>query len=168
MTRDVVCVREDMSLEALRALLLERGIGAAPVVDEEGMPVGVITKTDLVRALGELDAPIDVERPLRTRADNGIDYALPAGFHMEPLPRATARELMMPFVFALPMDTSVAQAAAFMAARAVHHVIIVDDLGEVVGILSTLDLARWLAAETGYVASAEADLKNRGSRRGRA
>ena len=140
MSRDFVCVREDISADALRAILLERGIGAAPVVDAEGMPVGIVTKTDFVRGLAELDGDLVEPSP-----------RLPSGFHMEPLPRATARDLMMPFVFALPVDTSVAQAAAFMSARGVHHVLVNDNRGALVGIFSTIDLARWLAAETGYV-----------------
>ena len=142
MSRDVVCVREDISLDALRAILLERGIGAAPVVDAEGMPVGIVTKTDFVRGLAELDGDLQEPSP-----------RLPPGFHMEPLPRATARDIMMPFVFALPVETSVAQAAAFMASRGVHHVLVNDKKGALVGILSTIDLARWLAVETGYVSA---------------
>jgi|SoiMethySBSTD1v2_1073268.scaffolds.fasta_scaffold1825328_1 CBS-domain-containing membrane protein len=143
MSRDILCVREDLSADAVRALLLERGIGAAPVVDAEGMPLGIITKTDLVRGMAELGEPYAEEPEPR----------LPRGFHLETLPRATARDLMMPFVFALPIDTSVAQAAAFMASRGVHHVIVVDKQETVVGLFSTIDIARWLAVETGFVSA---------------
>ena len=143
MSRDFVCVREDLSVDAVRAILLERGVGAAPVVDAEGMPVGIITKTDFVRGLAELEGDWPGPSEAAPR--------LPRGFHLEALPRATARDLMMPFVFALPVETTVAQAAAFMASRGVHHVLVNDKRGALVGILSTIDLARWLAAETGYV-----------------
>jgi CBS domain-containing protein len=138
MGREFLCVRDDMSLEAVRALFLERGLSGAPVVNAEGAPVGVVTKTDLVRALGELEPEEAGE-------------TLPYGFHMERLPRAIVVEVMTPFVHTLPMRSSVAEAAAFMARHELHHVIVVDPKGTVVGVLTTLDLARWLAAQTGYV-----------------
>ena len=48
MTSDLLAVRPDVSLEAVTTLLLERGIGGAPVVDEIGRPIGVCSKTDLL------------------------------------------------------------------------------------------------------------------------
>lgn len=145
MTRDVLCVREDMSVEAVRLLFLERGIGIAPVLDQRGGPVGVITKTDLVRSLDELEPPVD----------DGA--TLPYGFHLEPVPRAVVRELMTPFVFTLPLKASVAEAAAFMASRSIHHAVVVDGSGTVVGIFTSLDLARWVAVQTGFVAGRQPD-----------
>ena len=49
MTRDVTCVTADFSVEDLTALLLERNISGVPVVDVDGRPIGVVTKTDLLR-----------------------------------------------------------------------------------------------------------------------
>lgn len=49
MTRDVVCVRPETSLDDLTAILRERDLGGVPVVDGEGRPVGVVGAGDLVR-----------------------------------------------------------------------------------------------------------------------
>jgi CBS domain-containing protein len=49
LTADVVCVREDLTLAALAKLLLDRGLSGVPVVDAAGRPIGVVSKTDLVR-----------------------------------------------------------------------------------------------------------------------
>jgi CBS domain-containing protein len=59
--------------------------------------------------------------------------------------RTTARELMMPFAFALGPSASVAQAAAMMSNEALHHVLVVDHDRTLIGVVSTLDIARWLA-----------------------
>src|SRR5687767_3284453 len=40
MSHDVLCVSNDVSIEALMAIFLERRIGALPVVDDDGRPVG--------------------------------------------------------------------------------------------------------------------------------
>jgi CBS domain-containing protein len=49
MSLNVQCVTEDVSLPALATCLLEGGYSGAPVVDDEGVPVGVVSKTDLLR-----------------------------------------------------------------------------------------------------------------------
>jgi CBS domain-containing protein len=49
MTSDVVCVRSDVAIEDLASLLTERKISGVPVVDAAGEPVGVVSKSDLVR-----------------------------------------------------------------------------------------------------------------------
>jgi CBS domain-containing protein len=49
MTADVWCVGEDLDSEIATQLLLDRNIGGAPVVDSVGRPVGVISRTDLLR-----------------------------------------------------------------------------------------------------------------------
>ena len=49
MTGDVVCVSPEISAETLMALLLDKGISGAPVIDSEGKPIGSVSKTDLMR-----------------------------------------------------------------------------------------------------------------------
>jgi CBS domain-containing protein len=49
MSLNVQCVTEDVSLPALARCLLEGGYSGAPVIDDEGRPVGVVSKTDLLR-----------------------------------------------------------------------------------------------------------------------
>jgi CBS domain-containing protein len=66
--------------------------------------------------------------------------------------RTTARELMMPFAFTLGASASVAQAAAMMSKEALHHVLVVDDDRTLLGVVSTLDIARWLAQNDGLLA----------------
>ncbi len=40
----------DLSLEGAAKLMLAHRIGCLPVVDEKGVPVGIVTETDLLRA----------------------------------------------------------------------------------------------------------------------
>ena len=127
MTRDVVCVSEGLGVDALVELFIQRGISGAPVVDQAGRPVGIVSKTDVLR-----------------------DGAERAGG----LPRhATVGDIMMPVAFCLPANESVARAAALMAFEGVHRLPIVGVEGEVVGLVSPLDVLRWLAREQGYVMS---------------
>jgi CBS-domain-containing membrane protein len=115
MTRKVVCARPEMDASLLRARLIERGVSGAPVVDDWGHLLGVATKTDLV------EHEVTSQRGHKTVGD-----------------------IMMPLVFTLPPEASIGQAAALMAYEGVHRVIVVDEKGCVVGLVSTLDIARWL------------------------
>ncbi|HKE15490.1 MAG TPA: CBS domain-containing protein [Kofleriaceae bacterium] len=115
MTRKVVCARPEMDASLLRARLIERGVSGAPVVDDWGRVLGVATKTDLV------EHEVTSQRGHKTVGD-----------------------IMMPLVFTLPPEASIGQAAALMAYEGVHRVIVVDEKGCVAGLVSTLDIARWL------------------------
>ncbi len=57
----------------------------------------------------------------------------------------------MSLVFSLPEHASLAQAAALMALEGVHRIPVVAADGKVVGIVSSLDLMRWMARRGGYV-----------------
>ena len=65
--------------------------------------------------------------------------------------RATARELMMPLAMSLDTHATAAQAAALMTLEGIHHVLVVDEDRELVGVVSTFDIARWLARNDGYI-----------------
>jgi len=133
MTGDVVCVREDVSIEALTALFLERGISGAPVVDADGFPVGVVSKTDVVRERYENGDSVDAE------------YEVPDGFHPGPIARGTVGDIMTPLAFTLNEYSPLSRAAALMSCEGVHRIPVVSDDGRVVGILSSLDVMRWVA-----------------------
>lgn len=154
MHRDVLCVRRELAIESLGALFLERGISGAPVVDEQGRPIGVVSKTDLVRLMldGEAwpEAPGSKERPI-AQTNRGVKYDLGSGFHLERGPRATVGDIMTPMVISLPADAKVSQAAALMAYEGIHRLVVVDAHGRVVGVISALDVLGGYARRCGYV-----------------
>ncbi|HEU4727101.1 MAG TPA: CBS domain-containing protein [Kofleriaceae bacterium] len=125
MSRDVVCAREDLNIEALLELIVQRHIGCVPVVDERGRPLGMITKFDLVE---QLLAARDPDPP--------------------PVPLMVG-QVMMPLALTLDERATVAHASAMMAIEDVHHVPIVGDSGSLIGVVSTMDIVRWLAANDG-------------------
>jgi len=120
MTAPVTCVTCDLGIEAAAALFLDEQIGALPVVDYEGQPIGIITKSDLMRS-----------RIADAR-----------------FPRVHITDLMTPIVTTLHESDSLARAAALMLEQRVHHLPVVDDDRGVVGIVSTFDFARFLALGT--------------------
>jgi CBS domain-containing protein len=120
MTREVTCARRELDVVELAALLVGEHIGCVPVVDD-GRPIGMVTKADLVEHL--------LAKPTEAR---------------------TAGDLMMPIALALDERSTVAQAAALMACEDIHHVPVVDETGDLVGVVSSLDVVRWLARNDGF------------------
>ena len=145
MTSDVICVQKDLSVEALTTLFLERGFSGAPVVDENGRPIGLVSKTDLVRERHDDDG-LEEQEPLCVREGGGVEYELGPGFHAVQIARATVADIMMPIVFALPENATIAKASALMVFEGVHRIPVVSSGGQVVGILSSLDILGWLAS----------------------
>jgi CBS domain-containing protein len=133
MTTHVVCVSPGLRVSLLHELLEHRGIAGVPVVDDAGHPVGVVSKADLLR---KCDGP---------PADGGSATAT-----------ATVRDIMTPLVFCLPANESVAKAAALMTFEGVHRLPILGPLGEVIGILSPLDVLRWMARQSGFIVGTRA------------
>jgi CBS domain-containing protein len=144
MTSDVVCVQKDLSVEVLAALFLERGFSGAPVVDESGRPIGVVSKTDLVRERHD-DGDLEEREPPSACEGWEFDCELGPGFHAAPIARATVADIMMPIVFALPENATITKAASLMALEGVHRIPVVSAGGQVVGVLSSLDILCWLA-----------------------
>ena len=133
MTRDVVCAQADLPIKTIIDLLVNNYIGCVPVVDDDGCPLGMITKRDLVV-------------PMANRADTADEP--PACWELTP---RTADEVMLPLAFTLDERATVAQAAALMATEDLHHVPIVSAKGRLVGVVSSLDIVRWLARNDGLV-----------------
>ncbi len=145
MTRVVVCVEPSLSLEALVVLLLERGIGGAPVVDAHGRTVGMVSKTDLLRERNAATAET------ATVQSGEREIELGPGFHVEQIMSGTVADVMTPVAFTITEETTIARAAALMAYEGIHRLPVVDANRQVVGILTTLDVMRWIARGDGFV-----------------
>jgi CBS domain-containing protein len=126
MTSNPICLDIDLKLGAIAELLLEHGISGAPVVDGRGTPIGVVSKTDIIRE------------------EHGNKVARST---------ASAKEIMTPVAFTLPAGAPISQAAALMAFENIHRLPIVDNGGQVVGIVSSIDVLRWIAMREGYLLS---------------
>lgn len=117
MSGNTVCVSPDLAVRELVTLLVDRGFSGAPVVDSEGKPIGVVSRSDL----------------MDDRRDGLV------------------RDIMMPIAFTLPESASLSHAAALMAYENIHRVPVIGTDASVVGIVTSMDIVRWVAEQDGYV-----------------
>ncbi|HEX8702099.1 MAG TPA: CBS domain-containing protein [Myxococcaceae bacterium] len=132
MTAKVSCVDSEFNLDELAHLFEKKHIRAAPVVDDEGVLHGMVSKSDLVRGHSHEDE----------------DDAFEEGGHFPPNCLGVLVEGIMTTDVAKLLETaSLAEAARLFAARGVHHLPVVTKDEVVVGMLSVMDLARWIATQ---------------------
>lgn len=165
MTTEVVTLDPDMTLREAAATLADHHVSGAPVI-ANGRVVGVLSASDIldIDALGPLgegpfnedelsvdddepapffarlwpDAAMDVRERFRTarESDRIVDRS--------PLDDHSVSDAMTRSVLEIRPDAPIAQAAGRMADACVHRLLVVED-GGLAGIVTTTDIARWLA-----------------------
>jgi CBS domain-containing protein len=128
------------------ALLIDRCISAAPVIDDAGRPIGVLSRTDVLvhdrECFGRVGANADYYHRAELTTPSG--ESLPAEFHVEYEDRTMVRDLMTPAVFAVAPESPAAEVIKEMLALKVHRLFVVDRCGVLVGVISALDVLRHL------------------------
>lgn len=147
MTRDVLCLKAEMTVETLRATLLEHGIGGAPVVDDDGRPIGIVSTIDVVREQHERGDTLELQGKVRVPTKGGVQYWPGPGFHLLD-PGALVGDVMSKKVVTIPDTMPIAKAAELMAKNHVHRLPVVSDKGKVVGLVSSIDILGWVAGLT--------------------
>lgn len=141
MTRDVAAATPDTPVRKIAALLLQRGISAMPIVDESGVPVGMVSEGDLVgRGEREREARRDWWLALLAEGTE-LNADFLAGLRR---PEAKAREVMSAPVVTVEEDTDPRDIARLLTRYRIKRVPVVRD-GHIVGIVSRADLLRALA-----------------------
>lgn len=135
----VITVPLDLSLKGLAMVLNDNKVSGAPVVDEEGRMIGVVSKSDLVRYSANGQTPSS-EWPDYFRALDEEDIELLSeAFYTEDYQEARVVDIYTPKVITATPEDSIAHMARAMADHRVHRLVIVED-GRPVGVISALDI----------------------------
>ena len=138
MSRDVICVPEDMDVRDLTKLFLEKSITGAPVVDGNGDLQGVISQTDLMYYSltrgDELKMQSDFYQSVRVEGRH-----IPQGFQIEDANTSRVGDVMTPVVYSVTENATVEFVSKMMMRNHIHRVIVRNGR-KVTGIISALDL----------------------------
>jgi CBS domain-containing protein len=144
MVPNPISIRAEAAVPEAIALFTEKGIAAAPVIDEAGRPIGVVSRSDLL-----------IHQREQEKLHGGKpEYFFAPSFEPPNPPREgtgktrnTVADLMTPAVFAVAPDTPVRRVVSDMIGLHVHRLFVVDDDGILVGVISTMDVLKRLHAE---------------------
>jgi CBS domain-containing protein len=113
--QEILAVEPEHTLSEAARRIWDRGVGSAVVISGEGDP-GIITERDLLRAI----------------ADGADPTSTKVGAYMTPN------------AVTVTLTWHVVDAARTMIERGFRHLIVLDDAGQVVGMLSIRDMVRAL------------------------
>jgi CBS domain-containing protein len=141
MTREVIAVRPDTPTHSIAMLLLKHRISAAPVVDESGALVGMVSEGDLLpRDESEREARRDWW--LKMLAE-GEELSPEFVSHVESHDR-TARQIMSAPVITVPDTADLVEVAEVLSMQRIKRAPVLRE-GRMVGIISRADLVRAVA-----------------------
>jgi CBS domain-containing protein len=149
MNRDVVQLPSSMTMGKAAKTLAERQISGAPVVDEQGRCVGVLSTTNFVYREASRQA---AEETPRAGEAHRLVTASGAPIHIETIPEEAIFTHMSPAVQTISPDAPLVEAARIMCAEHVHRIPVTDESARVVGMITSLDL---VAAMVGVIDEAE-------------
>jgi CBS domain-containing protein len=127
MTGNPLSMRADATIHDAIALLADKGISAAPVIDEAGQPIGVVSRTDILLH--------EREQFHRARAGTAHESAV------------QVQDIMTPAVFSIRQDAPAARVIEELVALNVNHLFVVDGGGALVGVITTRDVLSKLQPE---------------------
>jgi predicted transcriptional regulator len=139
MSQPVLLIPREMSLTGAAHLLTQANVSGAPVVDDEGRCVGVLSTTDFMH-LAEKDKlpPHAEQKPVYSWqiVDSECD------------PQESVENFMNRDPVTVTQDTHVGDIARKMIDAHIHRVFVVDDRNHPIGVVSSTDILGAVAQES--------------------
>jgi CBS domain-containing protein len=127
MTPEVVTAAEDATIAEIADKMVTHRVSGLPIVDDGHRPVGVVSQADLLPRTAA--TPPAAGRTLRGR-------------RAAKATATSARQLMSTPVLTIGADEPLSAAARKMQHKAVKRLLVTDDAGQLLGIVSRSDLLR--------------------------
>jgi CBS domain-containing protein len=142
MTKEVITVKPETTLEELARLLMKRQISGAPVVNDNGKIIGIVTENDLISKNSRLHIPtilrlFDAYIPLGTSKMESDIRKMAA---------STVEDICTKEIITVDEEASVEYIATIMTEKRIHILPVVRE-GKLVGIIGKKDLIKGIASE---------------------
>ncbi|HLR73084.1 MAG TPA: CBS domain-containing protein [Pseudogracilibacillus sp.] len=137
MTKDVITVHENDTIEKCANLLTTHNLSGLPVVDEEGHVKGIITEGDLIRRSTKVQTPAYLELL------GGIIYLDNPNKFLDEVKKSMglfAHEVMTEDVITVLPETEVEQAANLLVRKKIKRLPVLDENDKLIGIVARKDI----------------------------
>ena len=141
MTSEVITVKENATVRELAALLLTNNISGAPVGDDAGKVIGVVTESDLIfqnkkvhlpTAFAILDAFVFLERPEKMELE------------LKKIAGSKVGDICSRKLISVGPETELEELATLMAEKKIHTLPVMSE-GRLVGVIGKSDIIRTIA-----------------------
>ena len=139
MSREVITVTVDTSIQDLARLLLTNNISGVPVVDENGALICIVTESDLIFQNKKFQVPAVI-----AILDSFLFLNSPDKMEKElkKIAGATVKDICSATVISINPDTALDEIATIMTEKKIHTLPVVNDSGEMMGIVGKKDILR--------------------------
>ncbi|HEY7310920.1 MAG TPA: CBS domain-containing protein [Gemmataceae bacterium] len=148
MNREVATIPRDMGMQAAARWLEQMRVSGAPVVDEDGRCVGVLSSADFVACCAANRTRCSMHRAEANRGPCTFPDCVGSEWQMVNVGESgesLVRDHMTPDPATAPPETPIARLAQMMVDAQVHRLIIVDEQRRPLGIVSTTDIVAAVA-----------------------
>lgn len=144
MQKNVITIKNDMKIEEAARILRENKISGAPVIDKKNRLVGMLSEGDIIRLLEVhspklnliLPSPLDlIELPIRMKHEYD---EIVKGIKKASL--TLVDEIMTRKLITVKPDQSISDAAELMDKHKIKRLPVVDDKGNLIGIITRGDI----------------------------
>jgi CBS-domain-containing membrane protein len=138
MTRDVITVKKETTIRELAELFAQHRISSAPVVDNNGGMIGIVTETDLIEQDKNLHIPTVIslfDWVIYLESDKKFEKEL------NKMTGQTVGDIFTQKVETVTPATPVSDVADIMSSRKINAIPVVEE-NKVVGIVARIDLIR--------------------------
>lgn len=133
MQKRLITLREDVNLKKAAKILVQHRISGAPVLDEKGNIVGIISEKDIFKKL---------------YPDYKEFYSSPEFFvdfeelekRVKDISHIKVGDIMIRKVITVSPQTPIMRVGSIMLARGIHRIPVVDKEGKLIGIVSRRDI----------------------------
>lgn len=131
MTREALVIQENTTVERMVELFAKHQISGAPVIDEDGELVGVVSLSDLSRNKSKINSSEYYKAPTWTQANQSVDGQ----------EQKLVGDIMTQLIICAEEDEPIEVAADLIVNHGIHRVIVTRQ-EKVVGVVSSGDLVK--------------------------
>ena len=146
LTPQPITVRANATVKQAIGVMVDNGVSALPVVDDDGRPVGVLSQTDIVIHDRNKQAHAVPEYYTTTNLLSGGTRML-TKVAFDGRDNTRVHQIMTPTVFAVRPDDPVTSVVTDMVAFKIHRLFVIDQAGTLLGVISAFDVLRKLRTE---------------------
>lgn len=138
MTKEVVTVNPEMTIEDLARLFTRHDISGAPVVDEAGGLIGIVTENDLIKMEQRLHIPTII-----TIFDAVIYLGSSKKFEddIKRMAATKVADIYKKDIITIAENATLEEIATVMSEKDIHHLPVVKK-GKIMGIVGKKDVVR--------------------------
>lgn len=142
MTSNLVMLLDSESVGDAAAKLKEHGITGAPVVNERGLPVGMLSLSDIIQTKADPQSKSSGQSAVPLRGDAAHTWELfeHVAEEIDSAGEETVAARMSSQLITVADDTPLVEVARTMCNGHWHRVAVVDADGSLCGIVSTMDV----------------------------